>query len=98
MCEAYGYDTLIIEAAGVGQSETAVNCMFDFFLLLKIFGAGDELQVIKRGIMEMADAIVINKAAGDNVRKSNPAKVEFGRDLHLFSAKKIRMGVHRLNM
>jgi LAO/AO transport system kinase len=62
--------------------------MVDFFLLLKIAGAGDELQGIKRGIMEMADAIVINKADGDNVRKSNLAKVEFGRALHLFPAKK----------
>ena len=73
---------------GVGQNETAVHCMVDFFLLLKITGVGDELQGIKRGIMVMADAIVINKADGYNVRKSNLAKVEFGRALHLFPAKK----------
>ncbi|CAN1554527.1 ArgK Putative periplasmic protein kinase ArgK and related GTPases of G3E family [Flavobacteriaceae bacterium] len=88
LCEACGFDTIIIETVGVGQSETAVHSMVDFFLLLKISGAGDELQGIKRGIMEMADAIVINKADGDNVRKSNLAKVEFGRALHLFPAKK----------
>ena len=88
LCEACGFDTIIIETVGVGQSEIAVHSMVDFFLLLKISGAGDELQGIKRGIMEMADAIVINKADGDNVRKSNLAKVEFGRALHLFPAKK----------
>lgn len=88
LCEACGFDTIIIETVGVGQSETAVHSMVDFFLLLKIAGAGDELQGIKRGIMEMADAIVINKADGDNVRKSNLAKVEFGRALHLFPTKK----------
>lgn len=88
LCEAFGFDTIIIETVGVGQSETAVHSMVDFFLLLKIAGAGDELQGIKRGIMEMADAIVINKADGDNVKKSKLAKVEFGRALHLFPAKK----------
>jgi len=88
LCEACGFDTIIIETVGVGQSETAVHSMVDFFLLLKIAGAGDELQGIKRGIMEMADAIVINKADGDNIKKSNLAKVEFGRALHLFPAKK----------
>jgi len=88
LCEACGFDTIIIETVGVGQSETAVHSMVDFFLLLKIAGAGDELQGIKRGIMEMADAIVINKADGDNVKKSNLAKVEFGRALHLFPIKK----------
>ncbi|MFV8343307.1 methylmalonyl Co-A mutase-associated GTPase MeaB [Flavobacterium sp. XS2P39] len=88
LCEAAGFDTIIIETVGVGQSETVVHSMVDFFLLLKISGAGDELQGIKRGIMEMADAIVINKADGDNIRKANLAKVEFGRALHLFPAKK----------
>lgn len=88
LCEACGFDTIIIETVGVGQSETAVHSMVDFFLLLKIAGAGDELQGIKRGIMEMADAIVINKADGDNVRKANLAKTEFNRALHLFPAKK----------
>ena len=88
LCEAAGFDTILIETVGVGQSETAVHSMVDFFLLLKISGAGDELQGIKRGIMEMADAIVINKADGDNVRKANLAKTEFHRALHLFPAKK----------
>jgi len=88
LCEAAGYNTIIIETVGVGQSETAVHSMVDFFLLLKISGAGDELQGIKRGIMEMADAIVINKADGDNIRKANLAKVAFHSALHLFPAKK----------
>lgn len=87
LCEAFGYDTIIIETVGVGQSETAVHSMVDFFLLLKISGAGDELQGIKRGIMEMADAIVINKADGDNIAKAKLAKVEFNRALHLFPPK-----------
>jgi len=87
LCEAAGFDTIIIETVGVGQSETAVHSMVDFFLLLKISGAGDELQGIKRGIMEMADAIVINKADGDNVKRAKLAKTEFNRALHLFPAK-----------
>ena len=88
LCEAAGFDTIIIETVGVGQSETAVHSMVDFFLLLKISGAGDELQGIKRGIMEMADAIVINKADGDNINKAKLAKTEFNRALHMFPAKK----------
>lgn len=88
LCEAAGFDTILIETVGVGQSETAVHSMVDFFLLLKISGAGDELQGIKRGIMEMADAIVINKADGDNIKKAQFAKMEFNRALHLFPAKK----------
>ncbi len=87
LCEAAGFDTIIIETVGVGQSETAVHSMVDFFLLLKISGAGDELQGIKRGIMEMADTIVINKADGDNIAKAKLAKTEFNRALHLFPAK-----------
>jgi len=87
LCEACGFDTIIIETVGVGQSETAVHSMVDFFLLLKISGAGDELQGIKRGIMEMADAIVINKADGDNIKKAKMAKTEFNRALHLFPPK-----------
>ena len=87
LCEACGFDTIIIETVGVGQSETAVHSMVDFFLLLKISGAGDELQGIKRGIMEMADLIVINKADGDNIKKAKLAKTEFNRALHLFPAK-----------
>lgn len=87
LCEAAGFDTIIIETVGVGQSETAVHSMVDFFLLLKISGAGDELQGIKRGIMEMADAIVINKADGDNIKKAHQAKLEFNRALHMFPPK-----------
>ena len=88
LCEAFGFDTIIVETVGVGQSETAVHSMVDFFLLLKITGAGDELQGIKRGIMEMADAIIINKADGDNIKKSHLAAIEFKRALHLFPSKK----------
>ncbi|WP_179335325.1 methylmalonyl Co-A mutase-associated GTPase MeaB [Winogradskyella costae] len=87
LCEAAGFDTIIIETVGVGQSETAVHSMVDFFLLLKLAGAGDELQGIKRGIIEMADAIVINKADGDNLKAAKMAKVEFNRALHLYPAK-----------
>ncbi len=87
LCEACGFDTIIIETVGVGQSETAVHSMVDFFLLLQIAGAGDELQGIKRGIMEMADLMVINKADGDNIKRARLAKTEFNRALHLFPAK-----------
>ncbi|MFK7833537.1 MAG: methylmalonyl Co-A mutase-associated GTPase MeaB [Winogradskyella sp.] len=87
LCEAAGFDTIIIETVGVGQSETAVHSMVDFFLLLKLAGAGDELQGIKRGIIEMADAIVINKADGDNIKAAKLAKVEFNRALHLYPQK-----------
>ena len=87
LCEAAGFDTIIIETVGVGQSETAVHSMVDFFLLLKIAGAGDELQGIKRGIIEMADAIVINKADGDNIQNAKIAKIEFNRALHLYPPK-----------
>lgn len=87
LCEAAGFDVILIETVGVGQSETAVHSMTDFFLLLKLAGAGDELQGIKRGIMEMADAIVINKADGENLRAAKKAKVEFNRALHLYPAK-----------
>ncbi len=88
LCEAAGYDCIIIETVGVGQSETVVHSMVDFFLLLKLAGAGDELQGIKRGIIEMADAIVINKADGDNKKSAQLAKVEFNRALHLYPPKK----------
>ncbi len=84
LCEAAGFDTLFIETVGVGQSEIAVSSMTDFFMLLQIAGAGDELQGIKRGIMEMADLIVINKADGDNIKRANAAKAEFKSALHLF--------------
>jgi len=84
LCEAAGFDTLFIETVGVGQSETAVHGMVDFFLLIMLAGAGDELQGIKRGIMEMADAIVINKADGNNIQKARRAQAEFINALHLF--------------
>ena len=87
LCEAAGFDIIIIETVGVGQSETVVHSMVDFFLLLKLAGAGDELQGIKRGIIEMADAIVINKADGENKQNAKIAKVAFNRALHLYPLK-----------
>ncbi len=84
LCEAAGFDVIFVETVGVGQSETAVNSMVDFFLLLMLAGAGDELQGIKRGIMEMADAIFINKADGDNIIKAEQAKAEYKNAIHLF--------------
>jgi len=84
LCEAAGFDTILIETVGVGQSETAVHGMVDFFLLLMLAGAGDELQGIKRGIMEMADGIAITKADGANVNRANLARVEYQNALHLF--------------
>jgi LAO/AO transport system kinase len=87
LCEAAGFDVLLIETVGVGQSETTVHSMTDFFLLLKLAGAGDELQGIKRGIIEMADAIVINKADGENEKAAREARLEFKRALHLYPPK-----------
>ncbi len=87
LCEAAGYHIILVETVGVGQSETAVHSMVDFFVLLKLAGAGDELQGIKRGIMEMADALVINKADGDNLKRAKKAAVEFTRALHLYPPK-----------
>ncbi|MCU7552331.1 methylmalonyl Co-A mutase-associated GTPase MeaB [Chitinophagaceae bacterium LB-8] len=84
LCEASGYDIIIIETVGVGQSETSVKGIVDFFLLLMLAGAGDELQGIKRGIMEMADAIVVNKADGDNIKRSKLAQKELQHALHMF--------------
>jgi len=84
LCEAAGFDVIFIETVGVGQSETAVKSMVDFFLLLMLAGAGDELQGIKRGIIEMADAIIINKADGDNLRKAKVAAMQYSSALHLF--------------
>ena len=84
LCEAAGYDVILIETVGVGQSEIAVHSMTDFFLLLMLAGAGDELQGIKRGIMEMADTILITKTDGDNVKKANLARTEYKNALHLF--------------
>lgn len=87
LCEAGGYDVIIIETVGVGQSEIEVKSMTDFFLLLMIAGAGDELQGIKRGIMEMADAIVVNKAEEDNLKKAKLAAQELKNSIHLFPPK-----------
>lgn len=84
LCEAAGFDTVFVETVGVGQSETAVHSMVDFFLLIQLAGTGDELQGIKRGIMEMADGIVINKADGDNIERAKMAAGHFRNALHLF--------------
>ncbi|MBR6648322.1 MAG: methylmalonyl Co-A mutase-associated GTPase MeaB, partial [Bacteroidaceae bacterium] len=84
LCEAAGYDTIFVETVGVGQSETAVYSMVDFFLLIQIAGAGDELQGIKRGIMEMADGIVINKADGNNIDEAKRAAAHYRNALQLF--------------
>lgn len=84
LCEAAGFDYVFVETVGVGQSETAVHSMVDFFLLIQLAGTGDELQGIKRGIMEMADGIVINKADGDNIKKAKMAQRHFSNALHLF--------------
>jgi len=83
LCEAAGFDFIIIETVGVGQSETEVHSMVDYFLLLMLSGAGDELQGIKRGIMEMADALVITKADGDNEKPAKRAMIEYKRAVHL---------------
>jgi LAO/AO transport system kinase len=84
LCEAAGFDVIFVETVGVGQSETAVHAMVDFFLLLMLAGAGDELQGIKRGIMEMADAITITKADGSNIDKAKAARAEYQNALHLY--------------
>jgi LAO/AO transport system kinase len=84
LCEAAGFDVILIETVGVGQSETTVSNLVDFFLLLMLSGAGDELQGIKRGIMEMVDAILINKADGDNVQNANNAMLQYKSALNLF--------------
>lgn len=84
LCEAAGFDTILIETVGVGQSETAVASMVDLFILLIVAGAGDELQGIKRGIMEMADIVVVNKADGDNRQKAEATANEFRNAVHLF--------------
>ncbi len=87
LCEAAGFNIILVETVGVGQSEIAVHSMVDFFLLLKLAGAGDELQGIKRGIIEMADAIAINKADGDNAERAQRAGEDFKRALQLYPPK-----------
>ena len=84
LCEAARFDIILIETVGVGQSETTVSNLVDFFLLLMLAGAGDELQGIKRGIMELADALIITKSDGDNLQKAKNAALEYKRALHLF--------------
>lgn len=86
LCEAAGFDYIIVETVGVGQSEVAVSRITDFFLLLMLAGAGDELQGIKRGIMEMADSVVITKADGSNLEKAKSARNEFARAIHMLQA------------
>lgn len=87
LCEAAGFDVILIETVGVGQSETAVHAMTDFFLLLMLAGAGDQLQGIKRGIMEMCDGMLITKSDGDNIKKAMAAKAEYSSALHLFPSR-----------
>lgn len=82
LCEAAGYDTILVETVGVGQSETTVRSMVDFFLLVVLTGAGDELQGMKKGVMELADAIVVNKADGDNKPRAEVTKAEYERILY----------------
>jgi LAO/AO transport system kinase len=84
LCEAAGFDTIFVETVGVGQSEIAAHSMVDFFLLIQLAGTGDELQGIKRGIMEMADGIAINKSDGNNIEKSKVARAQFANALQLF--------------
>ena len=84
LCEAAGFNIVLVETVGVGQSETAVHSMVDFFLLLMLAGAGDELQGIKRGIIEMCDGMAINKADGDNLNKAKAARIQYQNALHLF--------------
>ena len=87
LCEAAGYDVILIETVGVGQSETVVHSMVDFFLLLMLAGAGNDLQGIKRGIMEMADTLVITKSDGENVLKAKQARAQYASAMHLFPPK-----------
>jgi len=85
VCEAAGFDVIIVETVGVGQSETTVASMVDFFLVLMLAGAGDELQGIKKGVLELADAIAINKADGDNIQNAQKAKIEYEKALNLLT-------------
>lgn len=87
ICEAAGHDVILVETVGVGQSETAVASMVDFFLVLMLAGAGDELQGIKKGILELADAIVINKADGNNLKKAKEARSDYESALNLLESK-----------
>ena len=86
LCEAAGYDVILVETVGVGQSETAVADMTDFFLVLMLPGAGDELQGIKKGVVELADMIAVNKADGDNIKRAKAAAAEYRSALHILKA------------
>ncbi len=96
VCEAAGYDVIIVETVGVGQSEITVASMVDFFLLLQIPNAGDELQGIKRGVMEIADAIVVNKAEGDNRPRAELARQQYANALHMLKPKSLNWQVPAL--
>ncbi len=96
LCEAAGYDVIIVETVGVGQSEITVASMVDFFLLLQIPNAGDELQGIKRGVMEIADAIVVNKAEGDNRARADLARQQYANALHMLKPKSMNWQVPAL--
>jgi LAO/AO transport system kinase len=85
LCEAAGYDVILVETVGVGQSEIAVSDMTDFFLVLALPGAGDELQALKKGVVELADMIAVNKADGDNLSRAKLAAAEYGAALHILS-------------
>jgi LAO/AO transport system kinase len=85
LCEAAGYDVVLVETVGVGQSELAVADMTDFFLVMVLPGAGDELQALKKGVVELADMIAVNKADGDNLRRAKAAAAEYGAALHILS-------------
>src|SRR5207244_3500667 len=85
ICEAAGFDVVLVETVGVGQSETAVADMTDFFLLLTIAGAGDELQGLKKGVVELADMIAVNKADGDNIHRAKAAAAEYRAALHILN-------------
>lgn len=86
LCEAAGFDVILVETVGIGQSETAVASMVDFFLVLMLPGAGDELQGIKKGVVELADMIAVNKADGDNIKRANQAAAEYRAALHILKA------------
>ena len=83
ICEAAGYDVVLVETIGTGQSETAVADMTDFFLVLMLPGAGDELQGLKKGVVELADMIAVNKADGDNIKRAKAAAAEYRAALHI---------------
>ena len=85
ICEAAGFDVVLVETVGIGQSETAVADMTDFFLVLMLPGAGDELQGIKKGVVELADMIAVNKADGDNIKRATAAAAEYRAALHILT-------------